>query len=372
MQSVVYDREEGEIIHSLTTEQIADLIQISPSEVVTEPSKVPDVSPERFDEADEVEIEDLTGEEYPQYTSNTNDDLPTFTEFFQHQSEDVLNRKIEEKTGPSEPSEDDLQQMEKNRKEWIALFKANLGKYKSQTPAPVQYTKFYKTRGRRTSGQILSWGYFADLQCYGVKRERGVEYFKFPHDFKTLPGFELNRLNYLNMLYSSTSGLASYFQDLLRTEYKRKWVNLKPQVPKRIVSKTEIDPISNKPKVVLVYKPPRTMNKIPLRKMIQDFSPKFKWWYYDGRTHEAVIVLCHENNWETIRVFDPMWLTNCSKDDVYTLYKTPIFYDISDMEQALQYRNVIRICFAYDIHSGSNWKEQSQKYASEIKYDLNE
>ena len=83
-----------------------------------------------------------------------------------------------------------------------------------------------------------------------------------------------------------------------------------------------------------------------------DFSSKFKWWYFDGKAKEAVIVLYEDGEWTDIRVFDPMWLTNLSRDDVYTLYKNQIMFKEEEMLQALQYHRVIRICFAYDLHNG--------------------
>ena len=73
--------------------------------------------------------------------------------------------------------------------------------------------------------------------------------------------------------------------------------------------------------VVLRYKLPKTMKRVPIRKMPQNFQAHFRWWYYDEVTGEAVIMLERgEKNWETIRVFEPMWLVNLSREDVYALY----------------------------------------------------
>jgi len=163
------------------------------------------------------------------------------------------------------------------------------------------------------------------------------------------------------MLYANSDPMAAFFQRLLRREYRSGWKMLKPQLPKRLFSKTEIDPISKRLKVTLKYKFPRVMKKVPLRKMPLDFSSHFKWWYFDGRTKEAVIVLDRDGSWETIRVFDPMWLTNLSRDDIYTLYKCQIFFQEEDALQALQYHRVIRLCFAYDVHNGVNWKEKQKE-----------
>ncbi|KAL8265641.1 hypothetical protein R6Q59_002985 [Mikania micrantha] len=76
---------------------------------------------------------------------------------------------------------------------------------------PATHKKVYRTKGYKARGQILSWAYFHDLGCYAVKRERGIDYFKHRHDFKTLPGFEVNQLARLKMLYSEDSGMSAWF-----------------------------------------------------------------------------------------------------------------------------------------------------------------
>lgn len=140
--------------------------------------------------------------------------------------------------------------------------------------------------------------------------------------------------------------MSGWFEAALKREYHTRWVNFKPQ----------------QPRVMLKWSPPRTMSKIPLREMSQDFTPHFKWWYYDWRTGEAVIVLNKEGKMDTIRVFDRMWLKNLCADDVYTLYKWPLFYDSQDIVQALQFQNVIGLCFTFEIHAGVTKEEKYKKY----------
>ncbi|KAD3336922.1 hypothetical protein E3N88_32442 [Mikania micrantha] len=124
----------------------------------------------------------------------------------------------------------------------------------------------------------------------------------------------------------------------------------------------DIDAFTRIHKVILKWLPPNVMKKIPLQKMRQDFSDSFRWWYYDGRSAEAVIVWCKEDTWDTVRIFDPMLLTNLPLEDVKTLYRCHIFFDVGDMEQALQFMRVIRLCFTFDMHAGSNWKSLSEKF----------
>ncbi|KAC9313696.1 hypothetical protein E3N88_46000 [Mikania micrantha] len=163
------------------------------------------------------------------------------------------------------------------------------------------------------------------------------------------------------MLYCEHSGKSSWFARQIKFKYRKRWVNFQPQQPERYYL-PEIDAQSMKHKVILKWLPPRVMKTIPLRKMRQDFGSSFRLWYFDGRNSEAVIVLCQDGKWDTIRVFDPMWLTNLYEEDVKIPYRCQIFFDLGDMEQALQYMRVIRICFGFDIHAGSDWKALSQKF----------
>ncbi|KAL8239559.1 hypothetical protein R6Q59_016126 [Mikania micrantha] len=335
--SVSYDKEEGEIIHCLTKEQIAELFRLSPDEVITDDTSVPvfdEPDPETFDDIDEVMLEDITDEKYPKYKS-AEDELPTFTDQFDQAREDLLVRYLEEQVEASKSEADD---QKKRKEEWEAYWKVL--KKQSTEKMPTTHKKVYRTKGYNAGGQILSWAYFHDLGCYAVKRERGIDYFKHPHDFKTLPGFEVNQLARLKMLYSEDSGMSAWFSRQIQYEYRKRSVNFQPQQPERYYL-PEIDGDTRQHKVILKWLPPKVLKKIPLRKMRQDFTEGFRWWYYDGRTGEAVIVLCKDKNWETVRIFEPMWLTKLSHKDVIALYRHQIFFDLQDMEHALQFMRVI-------------------------------
>ena len=104
-----------------------------------------------------------------------------------------------------------------------------------------------------------------------------------------------------------------------------------------------------------IYKLPRTMKKVPFRKMEQNWHLNFRWWFYDGSTGEAVIVLQDGSGHREIRVFDPMWLVNLSCPDITRLWMYPIYHQSEDKEQALQFKKVVKVCFANDINSGSEW-----------------
>ena len=372
------DTEEGECFHPFSQAEFAEQFGMTETEAeqclalpapseVSSTSKTTGTSKELPHDFDYVEVEDMSKEEYPFYYNSSNQNCPEFTHVFYDATEEEIQKAEEEKLKnmpkPSESSQEQ-DEIKARTNEWKKAFLAHIQHLKAHPPPP-SFTKFYHTKGRRSQGQILSWGYFKDIGCYAIKRERGIEYYKRPTELRCLPGFDLNRLNYLDMLYINDESWARYLQKRLRQEFVRGWSIFKPQKPKRIVSKKEFDPVTGRAKVTLIYKPPKTLKKIPLMKLKQDFYKSFVYWYYDGRTHEAVIALLEKDKWDMIRIFDPMWLTNLSREDIATLYKSEILYAKEDRDQALMYRNVIRICFAFDIHAGTDWKEQQKKYFAE-------
>ncbi|KAL8214093.1 hypothetical protein R6Q57_003542 [Mikania cordata] len=261
--------------------------QLNLDEVViddTSASVFDEPSPDIFYDVDEVILEDISEEENTKYTS-AEGELPTFTDLFDKATEEILNRNIEENVSGGESSVDDIQQ---RKEEWKAYWETL--KKESNVKMPTTHTKVYRTKGYKAGGQILSWAYFHDLDCYVVKRENGIDYFKHPHDFKTLLGFEVNQLARLKMLYNDGSGMLASFSRHIQYEYRKRWVNFSLQQPKRYYL-PNIDGDTRKHKVILKWLPPKVMKKIPLRKMNQHFLEGFRWWYYDGRTGEAVIVL---------------------------------------------------------------------------------
>jgi len=248
--SIIHDKEEGEILHCLSREQIAELFKLNPDEVEVEEGQIHDEQQDLSEDSEledvddveiediptvekpkyneEIEIEDLTAEEYPEFVSKDNN-IPSFNDLFADLEEEELTRKESEKVQQTEEpdvSQDEAAELEALKQEWLTTYREILKKY---APAPpIKYQKLYKSRGRVAKGHIISWAYFDDLKCYGVKREFGVQYFKHPHDFKTLPSFDMHQLARRKLLYSESSGMASWFERQLTYESRKKWVNFKP------------------------------------------------------------------------------------------------------------------------------------------------
>ncbi|MFS7954044.1 hypothetical protein Hanom_Chr07g00625691 [Helianthus anomalus] len=73
-------------------------------------------------------------------------------------------------------------------------------------------------------------------------------------------------------------------------------------------------------------------------KMEQNFLEEFSWWHYDKQTSEAVIVLCGNGNWRSIRIYCPMWIVNMSQKDIGMLFYNKIYYADEYIMQAMQYQ----------------------------------
>ena len=179
---------------------------------ITGESQSPD---DEYEGIDEVVVEDVTDEEAETYMAG-NEELPSFADLFGQHSEEELTRKISEKekepsTSTPTTSNDEL------RKKWIESYRHVIQK-QNQVPT-ASYRKLYKVKGHRTKGQIISCAYLNDLNCYAVKREFGIDYFRHPCDFKSLPHFDVNRLAQMKLLYSET---ALYF--VLLCVYVGDWV----------------------------------------------------------------------------------------------------------------------------------------------------
>ncbi|MFS7954028.1 hypothetical protein Hanom_Chr07g00625501 [Helianthus anomalus] len=170
------------------------------------------------------------------------------------------------------------------------------------------------------------------MKVYAIKRECDVQYFKYLKDIKTLPWWDVEELVQTKIIQTDMLNGVRFHEARLWGVIKYQAMNSfrdwKPHYPKKIV---QID---------------------------LDFYTKFKGWYYDPKTGEAVISLKNEETWmwRGIRELDPMWLVNCSKKDNECLLFTKIWYLPEDKEQAMQFHKIINVCFEKDINSGHYWK----------------
>ncbi|KAD7116681.1 hypothetical protein E3N88_03949 [Mikania micrantha] len=187
-------------------------------------------------------------------------------------------------------------------------------------------------------GRIVSYGYFhnipgslTDKGCYVVKRIDGRHYFGKALNLMTLPSFECMELSRLKMIKPIQTKHNEIFEKLLKKEARSRWSLLSPQAK---------DKIHGYPKPI-VFKRPR------LRKVEQNSNPYFKFWFYDEKTTEAVILLKQEDQWRVIRMLDPVWIVNCSKDDIDLLSMAEIFaaegyhnVGISYKDTAVQFQTI--------------------------------
>ena len=112
----------------------------------------------------------------------------------------------------------------------------------------------------------------------------------YPSDVKTLPYFDMMTLARIKP-FGSDGGLWDWFMRQLKHEFRYGWQSLRPQFLKIYRSKSKINPVTGEHMIVKKYKPAKTIKRIPIMKLEQDFNPCFRWWYYDEKTDEAMMVL---------------------------------------------------------------------------------
>ncbi|MFS7913333.1 hypothetical protein Hanom_Chr02g00140621 [Helianthus anomalus] len=119
------------------------------------------------------------------YSSKNSEDFPTFADLEHNQ--DDLRRKFDEKVSESgTPRTLTREELREERKKW---FKPIPEERKYKRPQ-----KFFARQQDQSPGDILSWGYLEDLKVYAIKREYGVQYFKFICDLKTLSWWDVEEL----------------------------------------------------------------------------------------------------------------------------------------------------------------------------------
>ncbi|MFS8007268.1 hypothetical protein Hanom_Chr14g01259011 [Helianthus anomalus] len=121
----------------------------------------------------------------------------------------------------------------------------------------------------------MSRGYLEDLQVYAIRRELGVQYFKFFSDIETVPWWDVEELH------------DRHLWDYIKQQAKARFPDWKPQFPKQIVTIFE----SGDKDITLDIKPSRCLKNMPLRAMEQDFYEEFQGWLYNESTAEPVISL---------------------------------------------------------------------------------
>ncbi|MFS7912637.1 hypothetical protein Hanom_Chr02g00132261 [Helianthus anomalus] len=286
---------------------------------------------EDVDNLDDVVVEDGTSDsdnDVPPHSEGLDDDFPTFTELLRIHNEDDQRRKVAEKISTEGPlkvlTEEELGE---ERKRWFKKPLVEEKKFKR----PL---KFFTGHPNESLGDTQSWGYLEDMLVYAIKREHGVQHFKFLKDIKTLPWWDVEELVKTKNLQQCLHSLEVRFYEQRLWRYIKHQATLnfpdwKPHRPKRI---EKIDPVTGE-----------------------------KGWVLNPRTIEAVITLFDGKEWRYIHVLDPMWLVNYSKKDIECLFFNKIMYYEADKEQAHKFQKLMNVCFEKDINSGwyseSKWRD---------------
>ncbi|KAI3808200.1 hypothetical protein L1987_24148 [Smallanthus sonchifolius] len=244
------------------------------------------------------------------------------------------------------------------REQWREVVNSWMKVLPKSEAQPAQKEKYVNKE--RCVGRIRSWFYDNETKLFAIKRSDGVQYLKSSIKyFNTLPRCEMNGLASKQLINRSKFGLADVIANLIKREGDSgKYEKLKPQKGNRV---RIIDQKTGKVTWKYKFKPVRVVQKIPLKKIPQDFLGNMKWWYVDVNTGEARIE--DKDNKVIVCFYDAMNLINFSKKDQRTLRKNEIMFTDEWKEQGLQYKRVLEICRRYGVHAGcrlsDNWKSSS-------------
>ncbi|MFS7936745.1 hypothetical protein Hanom_Chr05g00419381 [Helianthus anomalus] len=130
---------------------------------------------------------DSSDEETDFHYSGVNETFPSLAEMFKDRNEDEIRRKIVEKISTEGvPKTIPRENLAEERKKW---FKEMRKERKS-----LRALQFFTHSKSISLGDILSLGYLEDLQVYAIRREKGVQYFEFLSDIRTLPWWDVDEL----------------------------------------------------------------------------------------------------------------------------------------------------------------------------------
>ncbi|KAI3827594.1 hypothetical protein L1987_01672 [Smallanthus sonchifolius] len=112
-------------------------------------------------------------------------------------------------------------------------------------------------------------------------------------------------------------------KQMIISECHKRFPIFKPQQPKKKRSKKEIDPVTNRPKIITYVQPAKVVNRILIPPERVTCLHHFIKWYYDNHTGEAV--LCKDGTpLNDIRILDTMDMFSFSIPDLEVLFKNNI------------------------------------------------
>ncbi|XP_035838210.1 serine/threonine-protein kinase GIN4-like [Helianthus annuus] len=304
---------------------------------------------EDADQYDRVEVEDCSDNED---VSEDTSKLPTLMEFFAAENREELRQKVNEAVNENvfeclrkEAEQESQSNVEKeDHSKWFK--DSHERKFKS----PL---KFFQRDRSISLGDIISWGFLPQVNAYAVRREYGVQYFKRLYDIMSLPWWDVDELSQVRTLEYQVRQNDKAMWGYIKYETLRGYLKWKPHRPRRV---ERVDPETGVRETIPNVKPPRTMTMIPMSEMEQDFYKGFIDWVYSCLTTEAIITYRAGSELRYIRVYDPMWLVNCSAKDIECLFIHKIRYKAEDKDQAQQFQRVVSLCFQKGINSESKWK----------------
>ena len=195
--------------------------------------------------------------------------------------------------------------------------------------------KFVEVRAdkRAMKDPIVSWEYDAARNIFILMRQRGFPHFmnRF-NQFKTLPRWDLNRLDDLEIKNNTNNSTGSDFQTFMRRHKETGSKDLKPQKQRKMKLKKP-DP-SGRKKFRLKPHDPDVLTRVPLPEKIDECLQHATHWIYNESLGQIII---KRSDSQDIHIINPLMMHQFCEKDARKLAALPFNYGESKKGEAPKY-----------------------------------
>ncbi|KAI3827843.1 hypothetical protein L1987_01930 [Smallanthus sonchifolius] len=270
--------------------------------------------------------------ERTRYFTKEGDEIQTLSDEDLNEDDIQVDLLMPEEPSIAKASQAPTQQTDDPKKSWFK---------EMPEQEPVKYYEWLAEH-QELKRPPVGWKYDNERRLFIIRRFKGgVQHFKSPNEFSSLPKYDLRALAKLPLQNPENVGIANDFENFLRNQTFNDFRSMTTAKSRRVISKTRFHPRTQKPLVSLRYKPAETVKEIILPKSVPVQLQNFTKWYYNPIIGSAVI---EREGMEGINIFEPMELLKFQPEDLEVLFKNPIkLLNNDDESDAKAYQRVVSL-----------------------------
>ncbi|KAL8265211.1 hypothetical protein R6Q59_023341 [Mikania micrantha] len=185
---------------------------------------------------------------------------------------------------------------------------------------------------RNERSNVTCWMYDKDKQLYLVKRRNEkLDYFKRPQDFCSMSSFDIRSINNATFFNPSKDTQADLFAKFIKDQCDKDFHVMKTAKGRRFVD--TLVPIST---------------RVPDNSLVN-----FDFWYFDEKTHAAIIRRTKGDINDIHMILDSMNLLKYGKEDMQRLHDTHIRVYGDWDEEAKPFTKVVAFAMEMKLYDGA-------------------